>query len=257
MKFKVIYAFMEEYIPPRCRKPRIRTVENEMAVTIKEITSDEAPVAMTVTDYEMRHDSFKLYKTDYRWYRNKLYKPARDSMGANILDAYTPENIQHDLNWQGLGYGGKTEEERRSAIRVCAKSFLIIDGEIWETAGEPRYCIYTFGLGHNHGGTSLSINTHYNSNIGKDRYFNALQREEAIREFERIALGRGDNESVTGEYEKNIEVFIPESVKCKPNKQHGDGCPFMNKLYGITEIAPDKETAALLCMVATAREISE
>ena len=62
------------------------------------------------------------------------------------------------------------------------RRYLLVDGELYHCTSEPRYCIYTFGLGHNHGGTALSVDYRYNPNISKNRYFSALQGVEAVAE---------------------------------------------------------------------------
>jgi hypothetical protein len=109
------------------------------------------------------------------------------------------------------------------------RRFLIINGVIYVKKGEPRYSINTFGLGHNHGGTGFFVENFYNGNISKHNYFNALEREKAIEYGKSVALGRGDTESVDFIGERcNIEVLIPEAVKCKPQDEHGEGCPFIN-----------------------------
>jgi len=231
MKLIAKYEYQEEYIPPRCRKSRYRTIEKTMSVNIREITSAEAPVAMIVTDYETRDGEFGICDTHYRRHKNKLFKVYRHKSGSNTGELRTIDDIAYDINQNGYGYPYDADEKRRkSDITKAAKRYLIIDGEIYRETGEPRYCIYTFGLGHNHGGSSFSIDEHYNSNISKERYFNALQREEAIIFFNKTALGRGDTNSVNENPVDNIRVLIPEAVKCNPQKQHGNGCGFTNAL---------------------------
>jgi len=249
MKIKVNYTFAEEYIPPRCRKPRSREINKTMNVTIKEISVELAPVAMIVTDYETRDGEFGVNDTAYRWYKNKLYKLYRVQSGDETGNPHTMKDVEREIDRAGYGYFDNADEKKRvSDIKKVAKRYLIIDGEIYREAGEPRYYVVTFGLGHNHGGSSLSIIEYYNDNISKDNYFNAFQREEAIKCFEWVALGRGDTKSVKSEYVDNIKVLIPEAVKCKPQKEHGDGHPFLNKLNAITECAPDTLSAGFMAM---------
>ena len=83
MKLIAKYDYQEKYIPPRCRKPRCRKIEKTMSVTIKEITTEEAPVAMIVTDYETRNGVFGVCYTPYRWYKNKLFKAYRHKSGSD------------------------------------------------------------------------------------------------------------------------------------------------------------------------------
>ena len=128
-----------------------------------------------------------------------------------------------------------------------ADRYLIIGNEVWRHCGEPRYVIITFGLGHNHGGTGLFVNTWYNDNISKDRYFNALQGKEAVAEAKRVALGRGDTESV-GRFREMIKVHLPETVKCNPKEEHGEGDAFLNMLDSVTQNSGSAAEAGLLTM---------
>ena len=257
MKLIAKYEYQEAYIPPRCRKPRYRKIEKTMSVNIREITSTEAPVAMIVTDYETRNGEFGVCDTPYRWHKNKLFKAYRHQSGSNTGDLRTIDDVVYDLNQNGYGYPYDAEEkQRKSDIRKTANCYLIIDGEIYREAGEPRYCIYTFGLGHNHGGSSFSIDEHYNSNISKERYFNALQREEAILVFNKIASERGDTNSVNENPVDNIKVLIPEAVKCNPQKQHGNGCGFINSLESMITGSKSKMESGLLVMAMGAAELS-
>ena len=72
----------------------------------------------------------------------------------------------------------------------------------------PFYTISTFGLGSNHGGTGLFVS--YDK--WKHKEFDALHGKEAVEKATKIALGRGDTDSVKNFHEM-IVVYIPELVK--------------------------------------------
>ena len=258
MKLIAKYEFREEYIPPRCRKPRYRDIEKTMSVNIREITSEDAPVAMIVTDYATRNGEWAVYDTPYRWYKKKLYKVYRHESGSESGEPYRIEDILWTINQNGRGYPYDANEKTRiSDIRKAAKRFLIIDGDIYQISGEPRYYTITFGLGHNHGGSSFSISEYYNGNIGKQNYFNALQQKEAIEHFEKIALGRGDTKSVYEEYVDNIKVLIPEAVRCNPQKEHGNGCAFMNSIESLISGSDSVVEAGLITMAMGLKELNK
>ena len=152
---------------------------------------------------------------------------------------------------------GNDLAERSAKIRDEADSYLFFQDKIWEECGEPRYEIVTFGLGHNHGGTAMFIKYEYNHNIAKKNYFNALQRSEAIAYLNKVAEARRDTNDV-GKYNdspKRIEVLLPETVTVDPKSQHGDGDPFLNALYGITENAGSAVEAGLIAMAYTAASV--
>jgi hypothetical protein len=152
-------------------------------------------------------------------------------------------------------YWNYSKEEITNSYIEDARGYIIIDGVVYKEIGEPRYVSMTFGLGHNHGSTSIMIDNRYNSNISKDSYFNALQREEAIKFTKERAIRRGDTNSINRIGESyNIEVLIPEAVKCNPQEEHGDGDPFLNSLYAITESSSNTNEAAILGMCLTASQ---
>lgn len=135
---------------------------------------------------------------------------------------------------------------------------MIIDNIVYSVVGEPRYVLMTFGLGHNHGGTSLMIDNYYNSNISKNCYFNALERDKAIAETINTATRRGDDESIDRIGKSyNIEVLIPQAVHCKPQLEHGEGDPFINSLNAITESSSTIGEAAIFSMLVLSSEMKK
>ena len=245
-------------IPPRCRKPRYIEQYGKFKVRIPTITAAEAPLAFRLSDYS----HVKNETTEIRYYNKKLYmkiwnhnydengkhnekRPYKADIPqekiTDNLHVYIPYEPQEEITWNYV----------QKEINKKAKKFLIIDGIIWQQCGEPMYCIVTFGLGHNHGGTGLFVEQFYNHNIANDRYFNALQGKEAIEEFNRIAKKRGDTESVGNYKNELIEVLLPECVKANPQKDHGKGDPFLNLLDNITQNSNSALEAGLLTMAAT------
>lgn len=136
-----------------------------------------------------------------------------------------------------------------------AEVYIVCDGVIWETCGEPMYVINTFGLGHNHGGTGFFIEYFYNDNIPAQNYFTALQREEAIAYGKKVALGRGDDKSVDGMGNHDIiEVKMPEMVKRCPKRDHGNGDPFLSQIEGMISQSDSAAEAGLLTVLTTMAE---
>ena len=245
------------YIPSaRSQKFEFDEVEGTIQVSIPSLTSEEAPVAFRLSDYHHKENK----QTEIRWYQGKLWEQYTDwdrsgERAVRVTDFkadYLPRLLR-----PGLPYGhARSRELCQKRYRKEAERFVLIDGNIWERAGEPRYVINTFGLGHNHGGTGLFVEEYYNSNISRERYFSALDGDKAVSEANRIAERRGDTESM-GRFEKMIEVLLPEAVTIQPLKEHGEGDPFMNKLEAVTEAAPDATTAGLLAMMVGMQEIGK
>ena len=51
------------------------------------------------------------------------------------------------------------------------------------------------------------------------------------------------------------EPYLP--TKCDPQSEHGEGDLFLNKLYAISESAPDATTSGFLALGALANELKE
>lgn len=286
MLFNVEFWNMQKYLPTkRHRKLRERYVKNNVDVEIKEVTENEFPVAFIVHDYKTVYENakcyddfngngeYKMFSEEIRTYDGKLYMPVRVTHGAAISLCFEPlEYIKKQIEmygnfiiaqkeiWKPFSEGGEefTEESiiKEYDIADCqkiifdrAENYILYSGKVWETCGEPMYNITTFGLGHNHGGTGFFIQYCYNPNISNKNYFNALEREKAIAYGKKVAADRGDTDSVDrmGKYDI-IEVLMPEMVHRNPQKEHGDGDPFMNSLENMISGTESSAEAGLLAI---------
>lgn len=259
MIFTVDYRYDEPFLPtPRCRKLRHREANGSVEVNVPFIFKEQAHPAFCVTEYDMHASDFVPW-TIYQ-YAGKLWKlalkdnfrcgaPHEPATVENLRDVF--ERYNHCQHAQL----GSLEEEANSVYKY-AKGFLLIDGELYRPCGEPLYNITTFGLGHNHGGTSFFVEYGYNPNISHQNYFNALHRAEAIEYAIKVASARGDTESIPRlqNPEYNIEVLDPTLVHRDPAKDHGDGNPFLNTLEDLCTASNSVGEAAALVMCAAAVE---
>lgn len=275
MLFNIEFWNMEKYLPTRRhRKLRERYVKNNFDVEIKELTNKDFPIAFIIHEYKSvyanakSYDDFngngeyKMFSEEIRTYDGKLYMPIRVTHGAAIsLYFESLEYIKKQIEdyapyWKG---GNDFTEEsivKDDNIAECQKKILnkaddyvIYDGKAWTKCSEPMYNIITFGLGHNHGGTGFFIQYHYNPNISYKNYFNALEREKAIEYGKKVASNRGDDKSIEGMGDHDIiEVLMPEMVRRNPQKDHGEGVPFLNSLENIISDTDSSMEAGLLAI---------
>ncbi len=261
MKIQLPYTFTEAVIPPRCRKPRSVRREATIKITIKEISSADAPVAFRWHSHEFNESeeyvpTVKVYRVwnGKLWTQAKFRRIARGKTETQNMAAFTgdpwPYSLTH-ADENGKGY--QSQDENKKQFRQWARGIAFIDGERWSEANEPRYVVMTFGLGHNHGigwGTSIRVDTYYNSNISRDRYFRIDQLQEAINAATEIATRRGDTKALPIEDQEpdRFEILMPEVLKLHPNKQHGKGDPFINKCESLIESSPDASIARRLLM---------
>lgn len=246
---KVNISYNEAYLPsPRHRNLRYRTKEETILVPIRRVRKDEVRLAFTLSDYGHRSQ----YQTKIVLYEGKLYiREWRHLMNGETYhgkDGYRPlELARLKLRNPHTFNCSLSRTEVIKMVKEQAAEYLIIKNEVWIRCGEPRYVIITFGLGHNHGGTGLFVETGYNPNISNSRYFNALQGKEAVEEAKRVARGRGDTDSVRLMYEM-IKVHLTEAVKCNPKEEHGEGNAFLNMLDSVTQNSGSAAEAGLLTM---------
>lgn len=281
MKFKVRYWSTEKYLPSSIHRVlRSRSVENSVDVDIRVVTEKEFPVAIIVHGRKIVFENARTYRDfngtgDYRMhaeeirtYGGNLFVPVRVTCGAAISLVYEPlDYIPRSL--EGMKpYYEQTDaftdraivkesdaDEKEAEILEKAKDYLIFNGHVWKRCEEPMYLVCTFGLGHNHGSTGFFIEFAYNPNIGRNNYFNALEREEAIAYGKQVAAARGDTKSIDGmgDY-ANIEVRMPELVRRNPKNEHGDGNEFMNAMETIVRGSNSILEAGLLVMASASKE---
>jgi hypothetical protein len=260
MKIRMSYAFTHEVIPPRCRKPRACRQLATMTLTIHEVTSQDAPVAILAHDAEWK-DALRENPTPpvYRWWKQHLYQRwchQRVSRGPwetqDVARFLTEcEALGEQYTWDSSGY--RSKKERRADLLRWAKTVLFIDSERWERVGEPRYVIMTFGLGHNHGlgwGTSLSTETTYNPNIPSARYYRIDQYDQAVATATAIARLRGDTKAlpISQQAPTQYDILIPEAVRLCPRREHGLGDPFLRKVEALIEGSPSAAVAGIVLL---------
>lgn len=249
-KLKVNISYDEAYLPsPRHRNLRYRTKEETIVVPIRHVRKDEVRLAFTLSDYGHKSQ----YQTKIVIYNGKLYIREWRHLDSTTNETYHGKDGYRPLELSRLKiltpykYGQNQRDQIIEEVNKEADGYLIIGNEVWRHCGEPRYVIITFGLGHNHGGTGLFVETGYNPNISNSRYFNALQGKEAVQEAKRVARGRGDTNSIRLMHEM-IKVHIPETVTCNPMKEHGEGNAFLNMLDSVTQNSGSAAEAGLLTM---------
>jgi len=249
MKIRTWIKYEESYLPPRCRKVRYHECEEYVNINLAETTMENMKLAFEDNSYGGKG---KIY-----FFRNKLWTK------ANVRDICAGNEDKYESPLAALIYWRERSScffprewrdgvhpDKKHMVAMARKenrNFLLVDGELYKTTNEPRYEIVTFGLGHNHGGTGMFCSYHYNPNICKDSYFSALQGEQAVAYANKVAAGRGDTNYV-GKFKPFIVCHMPEIVKVKPNKQHGNGNEFMNTMENVIKNSDSQGEAGIMCI---------
>lgn len=262
MKIRTWIKYEEKYIPPKCRKPRYRAEEAFVNAILKEVALTDVKLAFEDNSYEGEGKIFA--------YKGKLYCKVKmpnssilDDLKKRGYDINSPLDYLKYCNSNCSFYfvsafdreihGADTSKKAvMKKLRSEMQSYLLIDGELYIKCAEPRYCVNTFGLGHNHGGTGMFCSYYYNPNIPKSNYFSAMQGEEAVAYANKIAQRRGDTDDV-GRFKPFIICHMPELVKVNPNKQHGNGNSLLNSVEEAIESTDNVMEAGLLTMALCAK----
>lgn len=257
MKIRTWIKYEKSYLPPRCRKLRYQGCEEYINVNLKEVSKDELKLAFEDNSYSGKGEIYfykgKLWcKTkmpnmsiveDLRERGIKIETPLDYLIWCNEhCSTYFLSNLDREC------YGKDTSrEEVVKVARTDMKRYILVDNELYSQTAEPRYVIITFGLGHNHGGTGMFCEYYYNPNISKTSYFSALEGKRAVAYANMVAARRGDTEDV-GKFNPFIVCHMPELVKVKPNKQHGNGNEFLNSCENIINGSGNMLEAGLMIM---------
>lgn len=243
MQVKILFSYVENIVPPRCRNPRpVRFHDGELKIKIREIASADAPVALRAQGSLLRNPGLH-YTLIYRWWKNQLWSALRIDSGQpcglsagkedwayepwpDVLDLRTESSLlrSHPYDLYVCAYEGRYAIE--AYLKSAARSHVLIDGIPHRPAGEPRYVVMTFGLGHNHGGTACMFSDYYNSNIRREAYFNLLERDKAIHYAAEIATNRGDTKSLPIEpHGPEWQILMPEALQvplAEPSRFRGE-----------------------------------
>lgn len=279
MNHNVVYRtemlrYTVDVVPPRCRTYRTVRFEENVDVAYRVVDPDSFRLAFRVHETTWRAgggedphctDIFceegnpaALWRRDILQVCGEPDVPVTFAMFCN-----PPSYYLHD---QPLGAfdmsvfrasRNSTRETAMEELRAAAVERIVVDGYMFTTAGEPRWVVQTFGLGHNHGGTALFTADSYNPNIAKSAYYRADQRAEAIAAAEDVASRRGDTRSVPIRPHGDIEVVLPEAVRLNPAREHGDGDPFLNALTASTSGTSSVGEAGFVALAVLAQHLGD
>lgn len=254
----VEFKYQEAYLPtPRCRKYRYRPAKDTTVYEVPLFNEADAVLAFQHPEGYCENEHIKSYYAygGLFWTRSKSFISGEHSWATEEgMVQYVQYHFFDSIHSPSDYHIVSNHDECIEAIHNTKLGIALMvtaNGERWvmEEIGEPMYCICTFGLGHNHASTCLSVQNGYNPNIQYTRYFNALQKDAAVAEAKRIALARGDTDSVDKipSHWDDIKVLAPECVTRNPAADYGgQGDSFINSVEAaINDSGSMAESAAL------------
>jgi len=236
MKIKILFSYVENIIPPRCRNPRpVRFHDGEIELEVLEVQSVDVPVAIRAT-YAPGSKEIP-YQMEYRWWKSRLWTNVQCYRSQPHLNRETklPSNflmydqiidLRGDGRLENLDFSifmsnyDNSKNEIIEYLTEWTKNELIIDGIRHKPCSEPHYVVMTFGLGRNHGGTACMIDSYYDENDCNSSVFSLLERDNAIKKATEVATLREDLKSLPIKpHGPDWEVLIPEAIQIKPLQQ--------------------------------------
>lgn len=258
MKIKTWIKYEESYLPPRCRKLRYRECEDYIDANLAETSMENVKLAFEDNSYS---GMGKIY-----YFKNKLWRRIeKNELIAGDTEKYKDAlevlmyfNEHYSWYFSRLWRDGEHPDRKHmlSVVRKEMKKYLLIDGILFVQTAEPRYVVNTFGLGHNHGGTGMFCGYFYNPNISRNNYFSALEGDKAVAYANCVAKRRGDTNDI-GKFKPFIICHMPELVKVKPNKQHGNGDEFLNTIEELVCASDNSLEAGLLTGIALGAKMND
>jgi len=227
MIIKVPFVFQAMVIPKGCQKSREVYVADWLSLEI----DDETDIQFAGTvQTEAAHDHEKtlhLYHGgDQFWHAFSISNgrdtpptvPGVDEFIAILQSPYENfrvRSLDGTLRAKGLNFSElpaadrikvdgsireylcDNREHRIQDVIDAVEPYCFHGGEVFIKAIEPYYCINTFGLGANHGGTALFVETQSRRSAADSphRAFSLAQKEQAIEQAQTVARHRGDHDS--------------------------------------------------------------
>lgn len=233
MELTVNYSYVAQVVPPRCRKARPQRFDDGVAVlSVREVTTEQAPIAIIGSEMDLTTGTYRE-PLAYRWFESRLWTDCSvyscSGKHSNKYPALGPSLdfvsdlttlVDHDLGIYISAHAGK--QGVADHLEAAANDWLIIDGQLHRTAGEPMYVVMTFGLGCNHGGTALMTADHLNPNIRVEAYYSLLELPQAVERTQKVATERGDTVKVSTDPGFQFEVLIPEAIQWANPALRGD-----------------------------------
>lgn len=218
MKQYISFSYSEDYLPPRCKKLRVREVQSSTSVNIRECSKEDAPLVMVVKNYNCEDCEIRVFKGQL--YRNVQWR----NMKKNDVEPLEHNETVNTINWQhtiwGHDYynacrwtGELGDATSKAKIKKQAGKYLIIGDMVFERTTEPIYVITCFGCC-----DSAGMFVEYaNKNSKQMLSYSALEREECHAALMDI-LSYSSNK-YDGSKFYNIKVLDPSYVKFKRIKR--------------------------------------
>lgn len=220
---------VEDYIPPRARKPRaLVNQHHQETITISDVYASDAPVAFilhTTNDSDRDNPPTSLY----RWYNDALWTPYQTYV-INTYGRYLTTGWQTPaLSEQEVFDYLPTErywslEKNIAKLREWESNYIYIDGVLHERKREPLFQVGVSYYGRSRHALMMLVNKYGDRYSGFDEdgwrtYFPLTKYDEAVKYANRFYDVGQDTEPPY--ISATVEVLLPSAIKRNPRLEHG------------------------------------
>lgn len=241
MNVQVPFVFEAEVIHTGCRKARTEIIADIAHIDIPELA--ELKLAASVEDVDYYFDGETFYKPvdpvpsetgvavacGFDEWSSKIsdHRSNETPVSKHLLARYREAIRQFDSQWTPAKieaekpfreYLSDNREQQKAGVREALADYAIYAGRVVRKTDEPVYVINTFGMGRNHGGTGLFIESCSMATLARNResILNLSQLDRAIKRAESIAVNRGDDKSVPMRPPSKVSLYLPEAFRFDP-----------------------------------------
>lgn len=220
MKVTVLFAYTENIIPPKCRKPReVRFDDGTIELDIREIQESDAPIAISRTDSE---DHKSKGSADYRWFEGQLWTccDVNHRLGqafgegpkeGEVIDAR--RRSYSSCRNPGEGYSFESKSKHESRLAAWAESFILINGQGWYPSSEPCYYVSRGGFG---SAGYIHIEHGVSEHNLRELYFSLLQAKEAEMS---VRQNMDPSETYNPMPRTKFEILLPDCIQINVAKK--------------------------------------
>lgn len=219
MKIAITFRYIENEIPPRCRKARDVKHEGALEVEIRQATSREAPIALRETARRWNYSTKTWEERHFvhRWYGGHLWSNHFINSDREPIPE-TPECPDRVYCYSKSRTGLEVAHQE---IQEWADRHLMIDGQHWLRVPEPIYWIsHTVERGQEYperiGIIKVAWDRRDTYNCTNWDIFRIDQLGEAKAQAEtKFSSGKADRFRILNEF----EILIPEAVQRQPQRE--------------------------------------
>lgn len=215
-KVKVLFSYTESIVPPRCRKARDqRFHDGEMVVDVREVSPEEAPVALIHTHHDF--DGTPLQPAEYRWFEGQFWVNQSVEFRFGEPNGKPLPGLVDARDSGEHAHGAGRYVNKRVMVEYfqsVASSYIVILADRWEPVAEPRYYVDDSGTY----GTYITVTHSFKQHGQRERFFSLKQYVDAKALADRMNRER-EREEVDATPSDRFQILSPDTLRVNEQEQ--------------------------------------